>query len=56
MRILGIDIGGANTKAVFLDGNKTKESYHYLPIWIEKEKLKSVLCDLKNLAAKSTPF
>jgi len=48
MGILGLDIGGANTKAAFFDGNEFKEIYVYLPIFSKKENLHNTLRELKN--------
>lgn len=51
--VLGLDIGGANTKAVFLQTQRgrlrdVKLEVEYFPIWKEPEKLASVLSALKK--------
>jgi (4-(4-[2-(gamma-L-glutamylamino)ethyl]phenoxymethyl)furan-2-yl)methanamine synthase len=50
---LGLDIGGANTKAVLVTAEKGKvEKAHvaveYFPVWKQPEKLKDALLNLKN--------
>jgi probable H4MPT-linked C1 transfer pathway protein len=51
--VLGFDIGGANTKAVFVKTQKgklqdVKVAVEYFPVWREPEKLISVLLTLKE--------
>ena len=51
--VLGFDIGGANTKAVFIKTQKgklqdVKVAVEYFPVWREPEKLTSVLLTLKE--------
>jgi hypothetical protein len=51
--VLGFDIGGANTKAAFLQTQKGKlqdarVQVEYFPVWKEPEKLSSVLLALKK--------
>jgi hypothetical protein len=51
--VLGYDIGGANTKAAFLQTQKGKLqdvrlAVEYFPVWKEPEKLASVLLTLKE--------
>lgn len=53
VNVLGLDIGGANTKAAFITTHNGKIEYfkiatEYFPIWKEPEKLASVLLDLKK--------
>ncbi|ADG13723.1 H4MPT-linked C1 transfer pathway protein [Methanocaldococcus infernus ME] len=43
MKIIGLDIGGANTKITILEGEKYKIDTHYLPMWKMKDKLVEVL-------------
>ncbi|WP_423793045.1 (4-{4-[2-(gamma-L-glutamylamino)ethyl]phenoxymethyl}furan-2-yl)methanamine synthase [Methanocaldococcus indicus] len=43
--ILGLDIGGANTKITLLDNNSYHIESKYLPFWKDKEKLKDILKD-----------
>ena len=51
--VLGFDIGGANTKAVFVTVNtgkiqRSKAAVEYFPIWKAPEKLPDILSMLKN--------
>ena len=51
--ILGLDIGGANTKAVFVTIKtgkiqRSKMAVEYFPIWKSPEKLSDILLALKN--------
>ena len=47
MRSLGLDVGGANTKAILLEGGKTKKRWlRYIPLWEDKETLSRFLKDL----------
>ena len=53
VNVLGYDIGGANTKAVFMRTQKGKlhdiqVAVEYFPVWREPEKLTSVLLTLKK--------
>ena len=53
VNVLGYDIGGANTKAVFIHTQKGKlqdiqVAVEYFPVWKEPEKLTSVLLTLKE--------
>ena len=53
VNVLGYDIGGANTKAAFIHTGKgklldTRVAMEYFPIWMEPEKLASVLLTLKE--------
>ena len=41
--ILGIDIGGANTKITEIDGNNYKIHHIYFPMWKNNEKLTELL-------------
>ncbi len=50
MRSLGIDVGGANTKAILLDGEKIIDySIRYIPLWKEWERLKGFLRELAGI-------
>ncbi len=46
--ILGLDIGGANTKITVLDNNYYKIFNIYLPFWKEKEKVIPILKEIKE--------
>ncbi|OYT27383.1 MAG: hypothetical protein B6U97_01635 [Candidatus Altiarchaeales archaeon ex4484_96] len=48
MRLLGLDIGGANTKTSFTDGAELIKRSCYFPIWKKKHQLPSLLSDLIN--------
>ncbi len=53
VNVLGYDVGGANTKAVFVQTQKGKLQQHqvavkYFPVWKEPEKLSSVFLALKE--------
>ncbi len=53
VNVLGFDVGGANTKAVFIKTQKgklqdVKVAAEYFPIWREPEKLARVLLTLKE--------
>jgi (4-(4-[2-(gamma-L-glutamylamino)ethyl]phenoxymethyl)furan-2-yl)methanamine synthase len=53
VEVLGVDIGGANTKAAFLTVNNgkvqtVKVASEYFPIWKNPEKLTCVLLELKD--------
>jgi len=48
MRILALDIGGANTKKVFYDNGRILSEIHYFPLWKRKDELHSFLESLKN--------
>ena len=53
VNVLGFDIGGANTKAAFINTQKgklqdVKVAVEYFPVWKEPEKLASVLLTLKE--------
>lgn len=53
VNVLGFDIGGANTKAVFLQTingklKSSKVAVEYFPVWKHSEKLTDVLLTLKN--------
>ncbi|MCX8153077.1 MAG: H4MPT-linked C1 transfer pathway protein [Candidatus Bathyarchaeota archaeon] len=53
VKVIGLDIGGANTKAAFLrtkDGVATeiKTAVEYFPVWKEKNKLAKMLLALKE--------
>ena len=53
VNVLGFDIGGANTKAVFIKTQKgklqdVKVAVEYFPVWREPEKLTQVLLALKK--------
>ena len=57
--VLGLDIGGANTKAVFITVNsgkiqRSKVAVEYFPIWKAPEKLPDVLLELRNQLCAST--
>jgi len=53
VNVLGFDVGGANTKAVFISQQegktlKVKSAAQYFPIWKNPQKLSQVLKDLKQ--------
>ncbi len=48
MKILGLDIGGANTKIAVLDNNKIDEELHYFPIWKRKDELELFIGKIVN--------
>lgn len=48
MRILALDIGGANTKKIFYNNGKTISEIHYFPLWKKKNELNSFLESLKE--------
>jgi probable H4MPT-linked C1 transfer pathway protein len=60
VKVLGLDIGGANTKATYIKTNKgtvneQKTALEYFPIWKDrKEKLPQILEKLKQKVADST--
>ncbi len=59
IKVLGFDIGGANTKAAFIitrDGDiaKTMVSTEYFPMWKQPERLQLVLRKLTKKVAKSS--
>jgi len=59
VRVLGFDIGGANTKAVFVKTQEgrlqdVKVAMEYFPIWKEPEKLANVLLKLKDRLGASS--
>ncbi len=43
MKILALDIGGANTKVAVMSGRKVSEEVHYFPIWKKKEEFPKFL-------------
>ncbi|KXA94374.1 hypothetical protein AKJ65_04610 [candidate division MSBL1 archaeon SCGC-AAA259E19] len=46
---LGLDIGGANTKAVLSDKGEVKKHWSkYIPLWKRKEDLEKFLSDLSE--------
>ena len=60
-RVIGWDIGGANTKAVFLrTENGQVRDYkgliEYFPVWKNPEKLVEVLLTLKEKVSGNTPL
>ncbi|MEM2098588.1 MAG: hydantoinase/oxoprolinase family protein [Candidatus Bathyarchaeia archaeon] len=61
MNALGLDIGGANTKAAFIKTtngyiHEVKTVVEYFPIWKNPNKLDAVLSELKNRIAGSCGF
>lgn len=47
MQSLGLDVGGANTKAILLDGGRMEKSWlRYIPLWKDKKALGRFLRDL----------
>ncbi len=49
MSSLGIDLGGAHTKAVLMEGGRVKASLlRYLPLWKEREKVGDLLRELER--------
>jgi hypothetical protein len=55
MRVLslGLDVGGANTKAILLEGDRLRKHWlEYIPLWKDKGMLKHFL---KNLANATRP-
>jgi len=57
--VLGLDIGGANTKAVFVTVKnckiqRSKVAVEYFPMWKTPEKLPDILLTLKNKLCAST--
>jgi probable H4MPT-linked C1 transfer pathway protein len=58
VNVIGFDIGGANTKAVFLSTKngfieELKTATEYFPVWKDPERLSSVLSQLKKRASGS---
>ena len=58
MKVLGLDIGGANTKATYIkteDGTveELRTAMEYFPVWNDKEQLPKVLDKLKKRVADS---
>ena len=56
--VIGLDIGGANTKAVFLSTKngfveELKTATEYFPVWKDPERLSSVLSQLKKRVSGS---
>jgi len=47
MRILALDIGGANTKKIFYDSGRILSEIHYFPLWKRKSELTKFLESLK---------
>ena len=53
MPSLGLDLGGAHTKAVLLEGGRVRASLlRYLPLWKERERLGGVLRELGKWGAE----
>jgi (4-(4-[2-(gamma-L-glutamylamino)ethyl]phenoxymethyl)furan-2-yl)methanamine synthase len=58
VKVLGFDIGGANTKATYIETEegtvkKLRTSMEYFPIWKDKEQLPNVLDKLKKTVTDS---
>ncbi len=62
MKILGLDIGGANVKAGLIDVSNGKVSEHrsvvkYLPLWKDgKEKLSKIIQEVSKSIANSRKY
>jgi len=59
VKVLGLDIGGANTKATYIETEEgtvkeLRTSMEYFPIWKDKEQLPKVLDKLKKTVTDST--
>jgi probable H4MPT-linked C1 transfer pathway protein len=53
MLSLGLDVGGAHTKAVLVEGERARASLlRYLPLWKERTKLGGVLRELRKWGAE----
>jgi len=52
VRSLGLDIGGANTKAILLKDSRVRNHWlKYIPLWKNRDALSHFLKDLKRLAS-----
>jgi probable H4MPT-linked C1 transfer pathway protein len=61
VKVLGCDIGGANTKAAFITTknaviNEFRSATEYFPVWKDPEKLGAVLSELKGKLSGSGSF
>jgi hypothetical protein len=51
MRSLGLDVGGANTKAILLEGGEVRDHWlKYIPLWKEKATLGAFLRELAEFS------
>lgn len=61
VNVMGLDIGGANTKAAFVRAEnggvaELKTASEYFPVWKDKSKLVSVLLEMKKRLSGAAPL